>query len=525
MKPEVRRLKELAQAPLSPRTVQTATHSDEARTDEGRDKMNLKSDGGRGLVKQLADIILATNHFARGAGGLLYRYEDGVYRPHGDDHVRSCVKEILERENATKHWSSYRAGEVAKYIAIDAPPLWDRPPLALLNVRNGLLDVESKMLKPHAPNHLSPIQIPVDYDSEAVCPRWDNFVVEVFPSDCLSLAYELPAYLMLPDVSQQVAFLLIGEGSNGKSTYLTGIDNFLGQQNVVTVSLHQLERDKFATSRLVGILANLCSDIPSDHLTNTSTFKAIVGGDRLAAERKFCPSFEFTPFCRLVFSANHYPKSRDGSYALFRRWIVIPFERTFEGRELISKPVMDARLSSPQELSGLLNKALVARMTLQQRGGFTQSESTRVAWLEFREQTDPVATWLDTHTMTDSGANVTKKDLSIAYAAYCEDQALSKLTPKAFGQALKRLRPCVKEAQRVVLGDLQWVWLDLTLRTTEQGRSRDSRDYSQISTLESEEESENESNRESRVNPVNAVNQSSQTPLDLHGGMVIEDDA
>ena len=153
MKREVQRLKELAQAPPSPTTVPVATHSDEPRDDEGRDRMNLKSDGGLGLVKELADIIQATNHFARDAGALLYRYDDGVYRSDGEDWVQSRIKEILERGNATKHWSSHRASEVAKYITIDAPLLWDRPPLEVLNVKNGLLDIAAETLKPHTPEH------------------------------------------------------------------------------------------------------------------------------------------------------------------------------------------------------------------------------------------------------------------------------------------------------------------------------------------------------------------------------------
>jgi putative DNA primase/helicase len=46
-------------------------------------------------------------------------------------------------------------------------------------------------------------------------------------------------------------------------------------------------------------------------------------------ERKFETSFEFTPYARLVFSANHPPKSEDASPAFFRRWLVVPFLKTF----------------------------------------------------------------------------------------------------------------------------------------------------------------------------------------------------
>ena len=49
---------------------------------------------------------------------------------------------------------------------------------------------------------------------------------------------------------------------------------FLGKGNTSGLSLHKLEADKFAASRLYGKLANICPDLPSEHLAGTSMFKA-----------------------------------------------------------------------------------------------------------------------------------------------------------------------------------------------------------------------------------------------------------
>ena len=87
---------------------------------------------------------------------------------------------------------------------------------------------------------------------------------------------------MIPDMSMQKAILLIGEGANGKSVYLSAVTVVIGRGNIAGLSLQRLESDKFAAARLVGKLANICADLPSDHLTSTSTFKTIVGGDYLA---------------------------------------------------------------------------------------------------------------------------------------------------------------------------------------------------------------------------------------------------
>ena len=155
-------------------------------------------------------------------------------------------------------------------------------------------------LRDHDPAFLSPVQIPVTYDPSADCREWDKFVSEVFPEDAQELAYELAADLITPSRSSQKALLLLGEGSNGKSTYLRAVGAFVGSTNAAGVSLHKLESDRFATARLMGKLANICPDLPSTHLTETSVFKAIVGGDDLHAEYNYAESLEFQPYCRLV---------------------------------------------------------------------------------------------------------------------------------------------------------------------------------------------------------------------------------
>jgi len=272
---------------------------------------------------------------------------------------------------------------------------------------------------------------------------------------------------MRPDVSIQKAILLLGEGANGKSTYLAGVTAFLGRSNVSSVSLHKLESDRFSVARLVGKLANICSDLPSNHLVGTSTFKALTGGDTMLAESKFKDSFEFMPYARLVFSANHAPASADSSYAFFRRWHVIPFIRTFEGAEEIPRPEMDARLSNPRELSGVLNKALWALGLMQEQGGMIKSESMARAGDEFQRATDPVAVWLDCSTIEESAAFVSKKALLIAYNAAAEAAGRPPMTATAFGRILRRLRPNLQEGQRTVAGELAWVWLGLGLRASE----------------------------------------------------------
>ena len=158
-----------------------------------------------GLTKELADQILLSEHFAQDPGGRLYRFHAGVYKPDGGPHVKRLVKRFLEDWRRTKKWSSARSEEVVEYIRVDAPILWARPPLSVVNLANGLLNIEAGRLWPHSADHLSPVQLPVAFDPEATCPLWDRFVEDVFPTDAQHLPWQLVAWLMRPDVSVQKA--------------------------------------------------------------------------------------------------------------------------------------------------------------------------------------------------------------------------------------------------------------------------------------------------------------------------------
>jgi putative DNA primase/helicase len=324
--------------------------------------------------------------------------------------------------------------------------------------------VNSRVLSPHCADHLSPVQLPIKFDTGARCPAWDKFVSEVFPCDSEAIAWEILAWLMTPDASIQKAILLMGDGANGKSTYLRGVVAFIGKHNTAAVSLHRLENDRFSAARLLGRLANICPDLPSTDLTNTSVFKAITGGDPLMAEFKFKDPFEFVPYARMVFSANHPPKSQDASPAFFRRWLVVPFEHTFPdgAPDTIPSDRLDAMLSNPPELSGVLNKSLEALAAIRTRG-LSESESTSRATDEFRQATDPVAVWLDRKTILQPDAVTPKDQLHREFCRNCEAAGRPTITKTAFGIAIKKLRPNVTDFQRTVNGVLAWCYVGIAL--------------------------------------------------------------
>ena len=162
----------------------------------------------------------------------------------------------------------------------------------------------------------------------------------------------------------------------------------------LSLNPQKLEEDRFSAGRLYGKLANICSDPPGERLSSSAMFKAITGCDRITAEVKYRDSFEFTPFARLLFSANRLPPSNDASQTFFDRWLVGPLANRFRHtRREIPRRILEARLSTPNELSGALNKALDGLGRLRKSFRFTELKDSRAAMRKYQATNDALAEW------------------------------------------------------------------------------------------------------------------------------------
>ena len=196
--------------------------------------------------------------------------------------------------------------------------------------------------------------------------------------------------------------MLYGPGSNGKGVFIKLIEALLGLDNTSHVSLQDLERDKFAPADLYSKLANTFADLKSEKLYTSGMFKTLVSGDTIRAERKYGQPFSFRNYAKLFFSANKIPDSDDKSYAYYKRWLILAFDKVIEGdikdTELIDK------LTTQEELSGLLNLALIALKQLHRDKGFKDISVERIRQ-QYEENANTVKAFLDAKCVVDLTAS------------------------------------------------------------------------------------------------------------------------
>jgi len=400
------------------------------------------------------NIFMSTPIGRDGRGIDLYIYKDGVYTQDGSAFARSEVRRLL---GAAARVS--RINEVVELLVEQTKldyQMVNRNAKKMINVRNGMLDWKTGELKPHDPKLHSLIQLNVEYSENAKSRELDAFLDGIFPKDCIPMVEEFIGYLMIPDTSLQKAFIAIGAGGNGKGTFLKILKEFLGVKNVSSISLHQIEEDRFSVSNLFGKLANIYHDLDPRILESTGKFKSIVTGDPIGAEQKFKDHYTFEPYCRLLFSANDFPRSNDRTEAYFDRLIFVRFPKRYRGT---SEQVLDydqVLVQTPGVLPALLVRALSGLRRLMENRKFSDSETSSHAVEEYRRECSNAYDFVREFCRHDPNGWIDRKSLYEKYVGWCEGEGMKPMSAKNFAKSVREFG--AKDGKRE--GTRGWAGID-----------------------------------------------------------------
>jgi putative DNA primase/helicase len=393
-------------------------------------------------------------------GQFLYRYENGVFKPDGESFIRKMAQKLLKNESRknkieeTLYWLKNETVFDKELINLEQDEI--------INVSNGLLDWRTGELHEHKPVYKTTIQLPVEYNPTANEPAVMEFAKSIVPEDTVETVFEMIGYCLLPITKYEKAFMLTGTGANGKSTLINIFTALIGKQNIANISLQALEENRFRLAELDGKLLNTFADLPHSAINKSSNFKMIVSGDRLTAERKNKNPFEFTPFAKMIFSANEIPKSSDVTDGFFRRWIIIPFPNKFEGKKRDTKLI--EKLITPLALSTLLNLAIEGLKRLEKNCGFTENETTRKMLQQYRKDTDSVGTFINECCVIEEIARFSIKDMYRAYELFCHANGYKAHNNSDFNKQLKE-KSGLDDYKRIRLGgNLEYCWHGISLK-------------------------------------------------------------
>jgi len=398
-------------------------------------------DDGTFVPDRLANHILETRFgytlitptTERGGDTIWQYHEDlGIYRPDGVSLINRLADEALNTRSKTAY-----VNEALFLIRIrtytDPEDFIEEP--GLIVVKNGVLHLDTMELTEHSHTHHAKAALPVEYDPDATCPLFLKFLKRVAPEH-LTFLQEWTGYHLLKDQRHQRFIILVGDRDNGKSTYLHALTHLLGPENVSHESLYQISTDRFSIARLYGKLANIAADIGPSELKYTGALKIATGEDIGSAQMKYKDKFDFMNYAKLSFSCNQLPKTPDETGAFHKRHLVLPFNVTIPLDE--QDPTLKQKLTSPDELSGILNWALDGLRRLQERGQFDEPTTIEERQTQYRRLSDPIASFAEDCLIEDRDEYETKADVYKAFAGYCKAGGFVTPSDSMFFKELKK---------------------------------------------------------------------------------------
>ncbi len=315
---------------------------------------------------------------------------------------------------------------------LDSRPAADERYIAF---RNGVLDTATMELRPMTPDDLILNVIPHDFDPEARSEAGDAFLdsVSCGRQDVRFLMEAAAGLCFLRSCKYGKCPILLGSGSNGKSTFIKWLRFTLGEENVSSLDLNVIGQ-RFQALSLMGKLANLGDDISNEMMRGdvAAIWKKLVTGERINCDVKCSDPVEFANIATLVFSANEMPRLADATDGAMRRWMPVPFDATFTGEQ--RDPDLGKRLETEEAASYLILRGVMALAVIEREGGVREPAETAEMLRDIRLSNDSVLAWMEDEQI--DAASLDGKPVQTAYDEYrnwCDRAGVNPYAKRRFG--------------------------------------------------------------------------------------------
>lgn len=388
----------------------------------------------------------------------IWIYREGIYIPNGKSEIKEILRKLLEAGYSTFVYNNV-ISKIEPDTFIDIDKFFIQNHIDEVPVLNGILNIITRELRPFTPEKIFFNKIPVEYNPRAECPMIDKFLSDILSNEDDRLVfYELGGFILLREYRYEKAFMLVGNGRNGKDKAIELLKRTLGLENCCSVPLSSLTPDSFIISEFFGKMVNVAGEVNNQDLKDTSMFKALTGRSLVSAPRKFLRPVTFQNYAKFVFACNELPMVYDNSKGFWDRWVVLEFPYTFLPQNEIDnskeKTLLKLRdtdiiekITTIDEMSGLLNKFLDGLERLKKQKDFSStkgSEYIKNMWI--RKANSFMAFCMDNIEDVYDGM-ITKKELRKKFAEYCKrhkikgtsDKAIKAILEEMFGASEERV--------------------------------------------------------------------------------------
>ena len=375
--------------------------------------------------------------------GQLHIYNNGIY-----DYATKTIEAKMIEKIPTL--TAQRRTEVMKYLDLICEDV-EQSEANYIAFKNGIYDISTDELLPYTPDIVLTNRINHNYNEDAYNELTDKTMNKLACNDneVRALLEECIGYCFYRRNELGKAFILTGDKSNGKSTFLDLIKFMLGDGNISALDLRELG-DRFSTAMLFGKLANIGDDIGDEFMQGNAVavFKKIVTGNRVKAELKGKDPFEFNPYVKLLFSANDMPRMRDKTGAVLRRLVMIPFNATFSKKDADYDPFIKYKLIKEDSIEYLIQLGIEGLKRVLSNNEFTKSVKVDKVLTEYEEENNPIVAFIN-EVGEDAIINQPTHEVYLRYTVFCHQAQLTPLSKIAFSKQINKRLNTISASKRI----------------------------------------------------------------------------
>lgn len=387
--------------------------------------------------------------------GDYYWYENGYYKHIDKNAVKAKISDYMPDEIAGDNLLN----NVYNLMLADDSHMANEKDFntneKYINFKNGLYNIDTKALEPHNADVLYTRQVNTEYIEGSTITEYHTFTK--FIRDLCKNAdggIDWQAYKALQEVAglaisniyghktKKAVFLYSPVGNTGKSQFLGLLGHLIGQENITSIPLQNMNEDKgrfaFANAGLVRLIMN--GDQSKADIKDSSIFKSVTGGDTIKVEAKG-KDIKALVFKGLVLIAcNDLPYiADDKGEHIYRRMYIVPCTHTIEEKER-DPNILDKMI---KELPAIVNWAIEGLHRLKANNyNFTEIAAGNQYIEDYRKNSDTVFGFLsdEGYKITkDPNDKISKKRLLEQYNQYCIREERQSVSKRQFGERLEKI--------------------------------------------------------------------------------------
>lgn len=298
---------------------------------------------------------------------------------------------------------------------------------SLLNTQSVTVNVTNGKSHEHRREDYCSMIAGVGYDTEAKCPQWKSWLAwaSAGRADWVEHLQRAMGYALTGVTSEQVYWILYGEGANGKSTFLNVMEAIMGDyawHGEVDLLCPKPGASTNGIADLEGKRMVTVVETREGQRIDERQIKMLTGGDTITARRLYCENRSFAPTHKFFFAMNHLPVVSDTSHAFWRRTLLVPWDATVaEGDKIDALDKMFVREEGP----GILRWAVEGCLKWQQ-DGLQVPSYVRTQTQKYRKHEDVLGAFVDECLTQAENAWVSTADLGERYKRWCADELVKK---------------------------------------------------------------------------------------------------